>query len=216
MNTFRRLSTSVRASFGFLVDQIENHEALVNAAIKEIQEASARARVQFQRVKADGEVIRRKLSELHEAEQKWNERAIKVKDTDEQKAIECVRSLQKTKKQISTLEEQERVHKRLEVQLADDIRHIDEKLANLKRKRNSLATRQSRSEALGTLNQIDSNSLTEIDEILERWEIKVVGSEIGLQNSLSNEDALEEEFRKEEDEKEIKQYLKDLSASQNK
>ena len=77
-----------------------------------------------------------------------------------------------------------------------------------------MRTRQSRAEALRTANGDDSSIISEIDDIFERWELKVSEYEFGASARLSESfDAFEESCRSEEEEAELREELKELISS---
>ncbi|RIL07850.1 MAG: hypothetical protein DCC75_09700 [Proteobacteria bacterium] len=212
MKTLRRWSTSIVASIDAMVCQVQNHEALVNAAIKEVHETAARAKVQIARVRADGAQMRKRLSEMRQEYEIWQERAVKVAGADQAKALECLRRKKRLAKQISSLEVEERGHSKHEKQLADDLVRIEERLNQLRHQRNMLRSRQTRAEALSALQGNDAVVLSEIDEILDRWEIKVTQYEMQGDCNSSSVDALASDFAGEEEDTALQLELNQLMA----
>ena len=178
MNPFRRLKATITAQFGDFLDQIENHEAVADALIREVERSAAKARVQLRRVKDDGERLGRRVRELGEARAQWTDRALRIGDTDRPRALECVRRIERADGDRRAAEEQLGEQRKLEAQLTRDLASIEENLAQLRRKRNALASRQSRAEALRVLQGDDLGILTEIDGIFARWETKVTEYEV--------------------------------------
>lgn len=210
MKTLRRWTTSIVTSIDQMISQVENHEALVNVAIGEVQEASARARVQLKRVEQDGQRMRKRLVELHEGSELWRDRAVKAAGVDEKRALECLKRKKKIEREIASLEEQEREHVRMEKQLCVDLKTVEDRLQQLKSQRNLLRTRQSRAEALGALGGEDTSIISEIDEIFDRWEIKVSQYEVHGESAYKREDEFEQQFVSEEEEEELKIALVEL------
>jgi len=213
MGTLRRFTSSIAAHFNWMISQIENHEALVNSAIRDVQESAGRAKVQLKRVVVDGQKMRQRLVELQESVGLWEERAKKSASIDEKKAMECLRRKKKALRQISDLEEQEREHARIQKQLESDLVLLDERLKQLKQQRNLLQTRESRAKALGSLQQENASLIGEIDDIFDRWEAKVNEYEIRGECAIASEDDLGEEFSSEEEEAELKIELAKLTGS---
>lgn len=207
MKSLKRMTSSIVASFDWMVSQVENHESLVNSAIKEVQESGAKARVQLKRVQQDGKNMRKRLSELRDADEKWRERAITIADIDEKRALECLRRRKRVQKEITDLEVQEREHAKLEKQLSEDLTLIDDRLIALRQQRNLLRTRQSRAEALTALKENDSHIISEIDDIFDRWETKVAEYEIQANCNSKSYDDFETEFVSTEEEAELKEML---------
>ncbi|MDC0358600.1 PspA/IM30 family protein, partial [Oligoflexia bacterium] len=194
MKTIRRFTSSILASFDWMVTQVENHEALVNSAIREVQAAQSRASVQLKRVQQDGKNMRRRAIEIKEADELWKERATKVAKLDEKRALECLRRRKRIQREVIELEEQSLEHARLEKQLVKDLSLVDERLGKLRQQKNLMRTRQSRAEALKSIQKDDSIIFSEIDEIFDRWEIKVSEYEIQGGCSTGSYDDFEDEF----------------------
>jgi len=210
MKTVRRWAASIVASFDSVISQVENHDALVQSAIREVQEAAARAKVQLGRVRHDGQLMRRRIIELREQEELWQSRA--KESAEESKALECLKRRKRILTQMTALEEREREHATVERQLIADLGCVEERLRNLKEQRNLMRTRQSRAEALSAASGADSVALGEIDEIFERWETKVSEYEIRGSCDVRTSDALEEEFLTSEEESDLRAELASLRA----
>lgn len=213
MKTIRRWTVGLVSSFDWVISQVENHEALVNSAIQDVQEAGARAKVQLKRVRLDGENMRKRLKELHDAEELWKGRAIRSAGENEKRALECVRRSKRIAKEIADLEVQQREHARLEKQLTEDLGNIDVRLADLKRQKNLMRTRESRAQILSAIQKQDSAVISEIEGIFERWETKV--SEYEAINEVTRDplDDLESEFVSQEEEEDLKLALSGLLES---
>lgn len=207
MRMIKRWTTSVVSSFDSLMSQVENHEAVVNAAIRETQEAGAKAKVQLTRVRRDGGAMRKRLSELQEMERIWTDRAIRIEAEDKEKALECVRRRKQLKREIASLEEQIVEHTKLERQLGDDLKMIDERIRDLKRKKHAFAAREYRAKALNNNQQENLGIIEELDDIFERWETKLAECEVYASTST---DEFEEEFVSQEERKELEIELAEL------
>jgi len=215
MKTLRRLTTTIVSSFDWMISQVENHDALVDAAIREVQQAGARATVQLKKVRQDGLNMRKRLQDLREAQELWSSRALQTAGVDEKRAIECLRRKKRTELEIASLEEEERQHAKIEKQLGIDLRLVEEKLETLKSQRNLLRTRQSRAEALRAAQGQDSSLIGEIDGILERWESKVGEYEAMTERSRDREDDFTHEFVTAEEESALKEELARLIGAQS-
>lgn len=210
MTPFKRVAATISASFSSLMDQVENHEALVTQTIREVKHASAQATVRLNRVKQDEARLEQRLADLRREERLWADRAVQVGRTDETKGLECVRRLRRTKADLTAVEALLRKQTELRSQLTQDIRSIQSKLDELERKKHALATRQYRAEALRMMQTEGPGVLEEIDEIFERWETRVTETEIHGGCTESLDDQLDEEFKREEDEESLRAGLREL------
>jgi phage shock protein A len=141
----------------------------------------------------------------------WRERAKKLAQSDEPKALECLRRSKRIEKQVLELEKQEREHAKMEKDLARDLSVVEERLVALRQQRNIMRTRQSRAEALRLLQQVDSRAVSDIDDIFGRWEAQVSACEVRAQLDHSTEDLLHEELSTQEEEIELRHLLAEMS-----
>jgi phage shock protein A len=212
MKAIRRITTSLCANFDWAVTQIENHEALVNAALREIQHSGAKAKVQLARVRKDGERMRQKIDQLKESDQLWAERAIRCNGLDQTKALECLKRRKKAQAEVHELELQVAAHVRLEEDLTRDLESIEKRIEELKRKRNSLRSRESTAEALSALQSQDLGLIDELDDVFDRWEIRVSEYESHDHILSPKSKSLEAEFETEEEHVQLKAELEALIA----
>lgn len=208
MNSLRRLTASIISSFEGVVGQLENHEALVTTAIREAEQAAGRAKAQLGRVQKDGISMRKRVEELREQAELWEDRAKRIAAQDEAKALECVRRRQQYLTQATKIEEQAADHVKLERQLGADLAMVQEKLGGLRQQRNIMRTRESRAKALRVVHSIDSSTIGEIDDIFDRWEARITACEQHVDTSLPHSsDELSVEFTSKEEEGELRAIL---------
>jgi phage shock protein A len=177
MNIFSRITASVNASLDKAVSKVENHEAIVDAALKETRAAAAKARIRYTRVMKDGENLRAKLEQLTKMEATWTERAKQVVEEDENKALQCVQKRNECQAQIEQTRTALQSHQQLESNIAGSIQQIEQRLQKLTQQRNMMRSRHSTADAMRIVNQIENNSGVLVDDALERWEIAITETE---------------------------------------
>lgn len=211
MRRFRLWTSAIGSRIDWMVRQVENHEAMADSAIRDMQRSAAQAKVRLQRVRQDGERMRRRVAELGEAELAWRSRAAGLAVGDEARAIECLRRAKRSARVAEQLRSELEEHARAERQLTTDIAKVEQRLAQLQQQRNLLRTRESRAEALAAA--AGTETCSEVDDIVERWETKIVEAELrqGCLPSAS-EDSFEEEFVRYEDEEELRAELAELTS----
>jgi|694.fasta_scaffold03113_18 phage shock protein A len=211
MNSLRRITASIMSSVEGVVGKLENHEALVTAAIREAEHSSGKAKARLGRVQKDGVDMRKRVEELREQAALWEERAKRVATQDETKALECIKRRQHYASQAKSLEEQAAHHAKLERQLNTDLVTVNEKLKSLRQQRNILRTRESRAEALRAVSSIESSTIGEIDDIFDRWEARIAACEEHVDSAEScQQDDLSIEFTSKEEEQELRAVLASL------
>jgi phage shock protein A len=199
-----------------MVSQIENHDAVVEAAIRESRQAVAKAKVRLTRVRSDGEQLQKKIIGLRAQQMQWTARARRIAGEDEEGALECLRRRKACLAQITQLEHAAGKHTQLEFRLTQDIGIAESKLSAMTQQRNLMRTRQSTAEALSTLSGMDDSLATDVASAFERWEVRVTESELetGATDVLTAVDALEHGFIEAEDRVALKAELQSLLAKE--
>lgn len=209
MRYLKRWTTGVFSRIDSFVAQVENHEALANEALKNLQQTTARAQVQLKRVREDGQRLQQQCAEQREQTGRWRERA-KRSIVDDARAMECLRREKIAQRAVDALEGRMQEHERIEQQLVADVRSLDTRLATLREQRNLMRTRQSRAEAMGFA-QGDALQLTgDIDDMFDRWDVRITQAESAGGVGLSTEDAFEGEYASQEEQEELRRELDEM------
>lgn len=209
MNLITRISATLLSGVDNTVSQIENHDAIVEASLKESQRAAAQARVRLQRVKRDGESMLQKQKTLLQKIEHWSARARDNHDTDRQLALQCIAR----RKQCISEEHQVRValkrHTELEQQMVDTITTIEKRIADMSRQRNQMRSRQSAAEALRVMSKIEGSNSNGIDDTFERWDLTISETEIsaGVSAQSIESDPLDAQFNVAEEQQALEDEL---------
>ncbi len=209
MSIFKRLTATFSSRVDQMVSQIENHDAVVEVAIKESRQATAKAKVRLARVQRDGELLRGKISQLRQDETLWTNRAREVAAKDQERALECVRRRKLCQQQLLQYQQALKKHEALEQKLAQDIHTAERKLADMNQQRNMMRTRQSAAEALNAISGMDESVALDVAEAFDRWEVKITEAELEV-GSLDSVDLLEREFVQIEDKQALQAELEQL------
>jgi phage shock protein A len=206
MRLIKRISTTVSSTLDKAVSKVENHDAIINAALRETQQAAARSRVRLVRVQKDGNSLKARRDELRDAASQWTERAKSVAASDEAKALECLRRRKECETQAAGLESSIEKHRELEDRVTENLKKIEARIGEVSHQRNMMRSRQSVAEATRIINNIEGVSYGEIEDTFDRWEINVGETEIML-GSGANTDSLESAFLVEEDSEALRAEL---------
>lgn len=208
MARFKRWTHGVVSSIDEFIVQIENHEAQVSSALRELEQAVARSKVQVSRVERDGKALRQSLTEEREAATRWRDRA--RREADEARALECLRRSKRSAVRARELEQRIAEHERMEQQLAHDVRTLEQRLGELREQRNLMRSRQSRAEAFSVVQGGGDQRAAELDAMFERWETRVTETEVASGCLTAGIDGFEEEFLGAEEEAALKLELREL------
>lgn len=212
MNLIHRISATFSSKVDSLVSHVENHDAVVEAALKDTRNALAKARVRLTRVHKDGENLRRKLHELRHMEATWTERAKTTASDNEQKALECVGRRNLCREQASQTAITLKQHEELEANMADSVTRMEQRLTELTQQRNMMRSRHSAADAQRVINQIEGSSAHGIEDIFDRWEMLITETEYASGNLCQQTDALDAGFAKQENSEALKADLAALLA----
>ncbi|MEM6638926.1 MAG: PspA/IM30 family protein [Pseudomonadota bacterium] len=207
MGMFKRFTTTVSASVDKAVNRIENHDAIVDAALKDAQRASATFRVRLERVRRDGRALTKRRDDAAAAAEKWATRARQVAEDDEARALDCLKRRRDCTAQIEALDVSIDEHKTLEAKLDAQTREIEERIRAISRQRNLMRSRASVTEAMDAMARVESQN--DLDDTFERWDIQLSESEI-RSDAAALPDRLEREFACDEKHADLKAELADL------
>jgi phage shock protein A len=209
MSLIRRISATVTSSVDRAVSKVENHDAIVNAALRDTRQAAARSRVRLERVRKDGQALKNRYQSLQVAHSRWTERARSIASSDEAKALECLRRRKDCETQISNLKDSIEKHVELEGRIAEQVKKIEARIGEVAHQRNMMRSRQSVAEAMRAIHNIEGVSYGEVEETFDRWEINLGETEI-LMGVNTSVDPLDTEFLAEEDTEALRAELAEL------
>jgi phage shock protein A len=212
MRIFKRINATIQSNFNAFLDQIENHEALVTAAMQEVKTASAQATARLARLQQDEDKLAARLTELRKEATQWKERALQAGVQDESRALECVRRMTKAREYAVSTDTQLAKARELRARLVEDLRGIQSKLDELQRKKHTLATRQFRAEAMKAIQSDGTSALDEITGIFDRWETRVAEAEGYVAGPALLVDDFELAYRQKEDHEALRATLHALLA----
>lgn len=209
MNNFRKIFISIKSQIDSIADDFENHEALADSAINDLQQLAVNTRQHEFRLHKMIKQYQQQLTDMEKEAALWTERAIKVRSEDEQKALQCVKRLRAVKQQIDQISKQLSQSETQATHIQADLQAIQEQILQLKTKKELLAARQNRSQLQKSL-QGSTISSIDVQGIFDRWEGSVVGDEFV---SSQQEDPLSSSFDQQEDELELRLMLEELDNS---
>ncbi len=210
MNNLKKMFFSIKGQFDQMTYDFENHEALADAAIKELKQVAGKTLLHLHRINKLNSQYQTHLQELDEQAKLWSERAIKSKAQDEQKALQCVKQLQQVKKKMTLIDQQHQESVAQEKKIRADYNAIQDQIQILNNKKEMLAARQNRNNLQGMLIDNPGHALQDVQSIFDRWEGTVVMSETDFPD-LKMEDQLAAEFEQEEELQALKKALDELS-----
>jgi len=215
MSLFKRITTTISASMNNLVGEIENHDAVMEAAINESRRATAQAKVRLSRTEHERAQLQQKISDLEVKRQKWRERALACANSEESKALSCLQQEKNCVAQISQLTSIIKQQDAVLTKLRNDIAKAESKLSQITHQRNMMRSRESATSALNAIAQTNIGDNININDTLERWEAKIIEAELNLDTQQPVDD-FEYQFTEQENLEELRAELLQLKQQSEK
>jgi len=180
MSIFKRLSATFVSNIDRVVGEIENNDAVIQATLTELRKKVAAAKVRLAHVHRQEARLNKQIQKRHEDEQRWGERAVEAAKTDEDKALECVRRRLQCRRQAQKLEQGQQHYQLTAEKLARGVEEGEERLEEMGQKHTLMRARQSTAEALYAANQAGVDSLRQVEDSFDRWEVKILQEEMAV------------------------------------
>ena len=204
MNIIRRFTTSVSASLENAVGQLENHDAIVEASIRQTQQSVAKTKARINTLRQQQHCYEKQLKDAENQFDLWTERATKLASSDENKALQCMSRRQQYKNEISRLTTLIDQQISLIHDVSSNLDKLQSKLDEMKQKHNLMRSRQ----AVAYVNRAVGKAERRVDvnDTFERWESTILEHEMAISDSCTN-DPLDAEFTRAENQAELLEEL---------
>jgi len=176
MSLVTRLTATFSAGLDRLVGEIENHDAVVEAAIRDNRRAYGRARVRLGRMHEESERLRRRREGLQSKSATWRRRALAC--TEEASAVECLRRAHVLTAEADALADACARHDALAQQLEREIGAVRQRIEALQQRRTQLRSREASADAANRIRALETGTRLDLDDTFERWEVRVTEAEV--------------------------------------
>ncbi|MGE0385564.1 MAG: PspA/IM30 family protein [Gammaproteobacteria bacterium] len=177
MPWFHRISATLVAGVERLIAPIENHDAVVEAAVREARGAVARSNVRLATLQRESTRLQAQLARLEEDAQRWIARARELAAGNQEAALECLKRRHGAEARAATLRQSLAAQADTIVRLTRDIGEAEQRIALLSQQRHLLRTRESTADAMNQVSGIDLSN-GDLTGTLERWEVRITEAEL--------------------------------------
>jgi len=177
MSIIKRISATITSKVDDVVSHVENHDAVVEAALKDTRASLAKAKVRLARVQKDGDNLKNKVDDLNKNKNLWSERAKTIAKTDKNKALECVHRRNLCTDEIVRIKNNIDKHNELDKRISTSVHRMEQRLSELTQQRNMMRSRHSAADAMRVINQIENTSTSGIEDTFDRWEMLITETE---------------------------------------
>lgn len=217
MSIIKRTFTTVYSKLDNMVGEIENHEALIRAAIDEQRKKIAKARVQMARLQNHEITSSKQLAKLRFDEKQWGNRAVQEAENNEDLALQCMQRRKAQQEAITKLDEGISEYQLAITTMKTDISRSEEELVSISQKHQLMKAREASAEALSVVSDVGGSRLDNLADSFDRWEIKL--GHTAQSELLEPVDDLEARYLSKESEQQLRVeldlLLKEVSENGN-
>jgi phage shock protein A len=200
MKLIKRLSTSITATLDSAVGQLENHDAIVEASIKQTRQAVAKTKARINTLRQQHLAYQAQLKDAKEQFELWTQRAAGLAANDQEKALQCVSRRNQCEADIGRLSYSEKQQADLVRDVTANLHTLQTKLDEMTQKHNLMRSRQT----VADVNRAVAHANTDdnLSDTFERWESAVLEHEFAVSDVCSR-DSLDLELTREEDQADL-------------
>lgn len=210
MNLIKRLTTSVTATLDSAVGQLENHDAIVDATIKQTRQAVAKTKARINTLRQQENAYRTQLADAQEQHDLWTQRATKLAASDQEKALQCVTRRNQSAAEMKRLTTAGDQQKELIQDVSHNLQKLQHKLDEMTQKHNLMRSRQTVADVNRAM--VSANVDDSLSDTFERWESTVLEHEFAVSDVCSR-DSLDIELSQSENQQDLLAQLAELTSA---
>ncbi len=212
MNLIKRLTTSVTATLEGAVGQLENHDAIIDASIKQTRQAVAKTQARLATLRQQQNAYESQLQLSIEQIKVWENRAKSLATENESKALQCLTRRNQNEAESNRLKQSIEQQDGLISSVSANLSTLKTKLDEMTQRHNLMRSRQ----AVADVSKVTSKSniSEQLDETFERWESVVLETELAVSDACCS-DPLEAQFAQQEDKAKLLDQLSALKDKDN-
>ena len=203
MGIFSRLGTLIKSNLNDLISKAEDPQKMLNQIVLEMQNQLVEAKKQVATSIADEKRLKKQWDEQIELSKEWERKAmLAVRSGDDALAKEALRRKAEHDHQQAEFGKQWQLQKDAVDKLKDQLRTLNDKIEEAKRKKNILIARQKRAEAQkaiqDTMRGLSDNSAFDTFERMNQ-KVEQIEAESEASTELGGEltgDTLQQKFKK--------------------
>lgn len=207
MSILKRLSTTLISRIDRVVTEIENHDAVIQAALNEMNRKMAKAKIALNQACRERDRIKTELETQQSNVHRWQERAIICAKTDESKALECLRRSHKSRDRAAVLQKSLDEYTRSIEKMTGNIQSSAQRLNEMKQRLTLMRAKQATSKTDATVHSNCGDAESIVEDTFNRWEMHLNHDDIPLDCTTDDMDELEHEFITQEQQNDLRSEL---------
>lgn len=212
MNLIKRLTTSVTATLENAVGDLENHDAIVEASIKQTRQAVAKTQARLASLHQQQHAFESQRKLANEQIKIWEDRARSLAGDNEQQALQCLSRRNQNEAEARRLHQAIEQQSVLITKVSTNLNTLKTKLDEMTQRHNLMRSRQ----AVADVNKVVSKAgqSQRVDDTFERWEATVLETELAVSDACCA-DPLEAKFAQQENDAQLQAQLAQLQQNQS-
>lgn len=207
MSILKRLSTTLISRIDRVVTEIENHDAVIQAALNEMNSKMAKAKIALNQACRERDRIKTELETQQSNVHRWQERAIICAKTDESKALECLRRSHKSRDRAAMLQKSLGEYTRSIEKMTGNIQSSAQRLNEMKQRLTLMRAKQATSKTDATAHSNCGDAENIVEDTFNRWEMHLNHDDIPLDCTTDDMDDLEHAFITQEQQNDLRSEL---------
>lgn len=207
MNLIKRLTTSVSATLEDAVGQLENHDAIVEANLKQTRQAVAKTQARLGSLRQQQAAFESQLTLAQEQISVWEDRARSLANDQEHQALQCLSRRNQNEAEVRRLQQAITQQDSLIANVTTNLNTLKSKLDEMTQRHNLMRSRQ----AVANVNKAvaKAGQSQQVDDTFERWEAVVLETELAVSDACCA-DPLEAKFAQQESSAQLQAQLAEL------
>jgi phage shock protein A len=202
MGIFSRLGTLIKSNLNDLISKAEDPQKMLNQIVVDMQNQLVEAKKQVAVSIADQKRLEKQRDEQNELSKEWERKAmLAVRAGDDTLAREALRRKGEHDNQLAEFAKQSDLQKQAVDKLKEQLRTLNDKIEEAKRKKNILIARQKRAEAQRAIQDTmrglsDTSAFDTFERMAQR--VDQIEAEAEASSELGGEltgDALQQKFK---------------------
>lgn len=208
MKLIKRLTTSVTATLEDAVGQLENHDAIIEANIKQTRQAVAKTQARLASLRQQQVTFEQQQQHAKSQIDAWEERARSLSGGNETKALQCLSRRNQNEAEARRLNQAIQQQDTLISSVITNLNSLKAKLDEMTQRHNLMRSRQ----AVADVNRVvaKAGKTHEVDDTFERWEAIVLETELSARHDDTFSDPLEAQFVQQENKASLQAQLASL------
>ena len=207
MSILKRLSTTLISRIDRVVTEIENHDAVIQAALNEMNSKMAKAKIALNQACRERDRIKTELETQQSNVHRWQERAIICAKTDESKALECLRRSHKSRDRAAMLQKSLDEYTRSIEKMTGNIQSSAQRLNEMKQRLTLMRAKQATSKTDATAHSNCGDAESIVEDTFNRWEMHLNHDDMPLDCTTDDMDELEHAFITQEQQNDLRSEL---------